>query len=73
MRELWPTPAFSQMRKPIRPLAPSEKDGSHGVMLVGAVGGRNPEYLGLYLNPRWVEWLMGYPMGWTDLNHSETQ
>jgi hypothetical protein len=19
------------------------------------------------LNPMWVEWLMGYPMGWTDL------
>jgi len=24
------------------------------------------------LNPTWVEWLMGYPSGWTDLNHSET-
>ena len=23
------------------------------------------------LNPTWVEWLMGYPNGWTDLNHSE--
>jgi len=20
------------------------------------------------LNPTWVEWLMGYPIGWTDLN-----
>jgi hypothetical protein len=20
------------------------------------------------LNPTWVEWLMGYPKGWTDLN-----
>jgi hypothetical protein len=24
------------------------------------------------LNPQWVEWLMGYPSGWTDLNVSET-
>ena len=24
------------------------------------------------LNPTWVEWLMGYPSGWTDLNASET-
>jgi len=24
------------------------------------------------LNPEWVEWLMGFPEGWTDLNHSET-
>ena len=25
------------------------------------------------LNPNWVEWLMGYPVGWTDLEPSETQ
>ncbi len=25
------------------------------------------------LNPNWVEWLMGYPSGWTDLKVSETQ
>jgi hypothetical protein len=25
------------------------------------------------LNPMWVEWLMGYPIGWTDLNVSETR
>ena len=24
------------------------------------------------LNPEWVEWLMGYPKGWTDLKPSET-
>ena len=24
------------------------------------------------LNPMWVEWLMGFPQGWTDLNASET-
>jgi hypothetical protein len=23
------------------------------------------------LNPQWVEWLMGYPAGWTDLEPSE--
>jgi hypothetical protein len=25
------------------------------------------------LNPTWVEWLMGFPTGWTDLKDSETQ
>ena len=25
------------------------------------------------LNPTWVEWLMGFPLGWTDLGVSETQ
>jgi len=24
------------------------------------------------LNPAWVEWLMGFPIGWTDLEESET-
>ncbi len=23
------------------------------------------------LNPTWIEWLMGFPEGWTDLEHSE--
>lgn len=25
------------------------------------------------MNPNWIEWLMGYPIGWTELNVSETQ
>ena len=25
------------------------------------------------MNPAWVEWLMGYPIGWTELDHLETQ
>ena len=25
------------------------------------------------MNPEWVEWLMGYPIGWTELSASETQ
>ncbi len=24
---------------------------------------------GGHLNPTWVEWLMGFPKGWTDLEH----
>lgn len=24
------------------------------------------------LNPEWVEWLMGWPLGWTDCEHSAT-
>ena len=30
------------------------------------------ERQGGQLNPTWVEWLMGYPLGWTDLSVSET-
>jgi hypothetical protein len=31
-----------------------------------------PELHGGQLNPTWVEWLMGWPLGWTDLKPSET-
>ena len=49
---LWPTPTGTE-RSGINP-----KTGS-GAGLSKAVGGQ--------LNPTWVEWLMGFPIGWTDL------
>jgi hypothetical protein len=30
------------------------------------------EQIGGSLNPMWVEWLMGWPLGWTDLKQLET-
>jgi len=30
-----------------------------------------PELAGGALNPMWVEWLMGWPLGWTDLKPLE--
>ena len=63
--QMWPTPAASQAHKKVRALAPSERMGNHGQMTVGAMGDRYPETIGGYLNPVWVEWLMGYPSGWT--------
>lgn len=42
----------------------------------GSHGGNNRRSLRTdvagQLNPTWVEWLMGFPPGWTDLNASET-
>jgi DNA (cytosine-5)-methyltransferase 1 len=37
------------------------------VMLGGTVATDNPELIGGQLNPMWVEWLMGWPLGMTDL------
>ena len=38
-----------------------------------AVRGKTPEeWKGETLNPSWVEWLMGWPIGWTDLKPLET-
>lgn len=41
------------------------KHGDGGPNLQTVAGGQ--------LNPTWVEWLMGFPIGWTDLNASETR
>ena len=32
----------------------------------------NGTYIGRSLNPQFVEWMMGFPLGWTDLEDSET-
>lgn len=34
--------------------------------------GQLPNEAGGHLNPMWVEWLMGFPLGWTDLGDSAT-
>lgn len=43
---------------------------------IGSHGGGNGRSLRTdvagQLNPTWVEWLMGFPIGWTDLSASET-
>ena len=67
-----PTPTTSQDYKPIRKFTPSERNGTHGKMLVGVIGHKNPNLVGQYLNPAMVEWVMGFPIGWTDLERSET-
>jgi hypothetical protein len=78
------TPRASQDHKPIRPLAPTEANGTHGKTLVADIGNQFPEVTGEsgtqppsctrpVLNPEFVERMMGFPIGWTDLNVSETR
>jgi hypothetical protein len=50
-----------------------EKAGKHGKTIVGDIGDRYPELVGQYLNPSVSEWMMGFPIGWTDINNLETQ
>lgn len=55
----WPTPAARDWRHPNKQPYSERGGGAKGEQLPNAVGGA--------LNPDWVEWLMGWPIGWTDL------
>lgn len=58
---LWPTPR------------PCSGLRSSGMNRTGYYERMTPEErTGGQLNPSWVEWLMGFPEGWTDLEDSET-
>lgn len=57
VRRDWPTPRASPNENRMTTRSPTQEDGSHGRALAAEVGG--------HLNPAWVEWLMGLPIGWT--------
>ena len=38
-----------------------------------SAGNQLPNVLGGPINPEWAEWHMGFPVGWTALDHSEMQ
>jgi hypothetical protein len=68
--KMWPTPNASDADKwSHQSLAERQAKGQQvrlntAVAPEGARGGS--------LNPIWVEWLMGWPLGWTDLKPLET-
>lgn len=61
-----PTPAASQIHKPVRPLILSEQSGTHGKMTCGVLGTLYPSLIGKTIHPEFVEWMMGFPRQWTD-------
>jgi len=66
--QTWRTPSASDALG--GPMNPRDRlDQGHTLNLKEQVwdGGGNGS-----LNPMWVEWLMGFPLGWTDLEDSET-
>lgn len=52
---MWPTPLSQDSRHALRDRGKYKL----GEMIAGQTGGGR-------LNPMWVEWLMGWPLGWTD-------
>ena len=59
---MWPTPRASSHQNPV-------EHGRGGRDLVAEVYVRETGKVPTtgQLNPTWVEWLMGFPLGWTDL------
>jgi len=64
-REIWPTPTARDYRSDSASpeWTAARQADTRGKTLPFAAGGM--------LNPEWVEWLMGYPAGWTELEPSE--
>jgi len=54
----WPTPVADDTHHRTKPFSQG------GISLSHLIGGPT--------NPRWLEWLMGFPMGWTDVERSAT-
>ena len=73
---LWPTPTAAMGRAGSKAGSPRlERKKAQGWTIElhdMASSGELAEQSG-QLNPQWVEWLMGYPVGWTDCEGSETQ
>lgn len=59
---MWPTPTAHNAQECA---SPSEFDRNTPTLAAQAAGG--PLTQPMILNPEWVEWLQGWPMGWTDL------
>ena len=74
VKRLWPTPAARDYKghNSVETMKKKLAEGKraqqgqlpNAVAMTGETGGQ--------LNPTWVEWLMGWPIGWTDLDALET-
>lgn len=60
----FPTPAAQDAKNSTPPPSQAGRDTIPGRLVDEGASGE--------LNPTWVEWLMGFPLGWTDLEPSET-
>ena len=85
---MWPTPTASDsdggaghsqncqgginLRTAVRLMAHDGKDCGSSPSQAGRNSPTLPVAAGGKLNPTWVEWLMGWPLGWTDLQPLET-
>jgi hypothetical protein len=71
---LWATPTTQEIEHPNMTITETGRRASksgngrgHSIGLADQVKLWPKENIGGSLNPEWVEWLMGFPIGWTDL------
>lgn len=57
----WPTPTCNDAKNSTLPPSQINRDSLAGSLLTMGISA------GGQLNPAWVEWLMGWPIGWTEL------
>jgi hypothetical protein len=69
--KMWPTPNASDNRDRGNLSDPAIQRRIAMGKQVGLTMAVKEKKGGGTLNPTWVEWLMGYPSGWTDLSPSE--
>jgi hypothetical protein len=62
---MWPTPRAAQAES--RNHTVYARESGKPQNLENRIAQREPSAIGGKLNPTWVEWLMGFPIGWTDL------
>jgi hypothetical protein len=70
--KIWPTPQASDNRDRGNMSDPAiQRRIAKGKQINLSMQVKENSYGGS-LNPTWVEWLMGWPIGWTDLKPLET-
>jgi len=62
--KLWPTPTAHNAKEGA---FPAEYTRNTQTLCATATESEGKPHSSGSLNPQWVEWLMGYPSGWTDL------
>jgi len=72
----FPTPTARDSKGGYKTSSLTRKDGksrAFDALANAAIGGIGIEHQPGHLNPEWVEWLMGWPIGWTESAPAETE